>query len=167
MMTNDQKVARRLLGALAQVTALFHDEGGNNSKMNTERVNPLIFVSSVVLALCILVTNPLRAQRVCCQGELWLKWSHSARESYVWGYTEGYTKGNMNSCNEGPCSQQQVDFSRGSTYFVKSITDFYIRYPKDRDIYIDEILDLLGKGLTLEEIHNHPFWRHKPPGANP
>jgi hypothetical protein len=135
--------------------------------MTIEQAKRAIFVCSVVLAVWMLAASPLSAQRVCCQGDLWLKWNHSVRESYVWGYTEGYTKGNMDGCKQGQCSQQQVDFSKGSDYLVRSITDFYTRYPKDRDIYIDEILDLLGKGLTLEEIHHHPFWRHKLPEPKP
>jgi len=140
---------------------------GRENEMAIEQAKHAIFVCSVVLTAWMLAASPLSAQRVCCQGDLWLKWNHSARESYVWGYTEGYTKGNMDSCKQGQCSQQQVDFSKGSDYLVRSITDFYTRYPKDRDIYIDEILDLLGKGLTLEEIHNHPFWRHKLPEPKP
>ncbi len=149
--------------------------------MTIERSRRALLVCSIILAVRILAASPLSAQRVCCQGDLWLKWKHSVRESYVWGYTEGYTKGNMDGCKQArkdspseiksaheneaghECSQQQPDFSKGSDYLVKSVTDFYIRYPKDRDIYIDEILDLLGKGLTLEQIHNYPFWRHHPP----
>ena len=127
-----------------------------------------VLACSVVLAgWMILTAAPLAAQRVCCQGDLWLKWNHGMRESYVWGYTEGYVKGHMDGCKQIQCSQEQVDFSKGSDSLVKSVTDFYIRYPKDRDIYIDEILDLLGKGLTLEEIHNHPFWRHQPASPKP
>jgi hypothetical protein len=48
---------------------------------------------------------------------------------------------------------------------VKSITDFYTRYPEDRDIYIREVIEQLRKGLTLEQIHNYPFWRHQAPKA--
>jgi hypothetical protein len=140
---------------------------------------------SVALSVWILAASPLLAQRVCCQGDLWLKWKHGARESYVWGFTEGYTKGQMDGCEQGrkysrgdiksshedasehSCPKEEHDFSKGSDYLVRAITDFYTRYPEDRDIYIDEILDLLGKGQTLEQIHNHPFWRHKPPQPKP
>jgi len=50
---------------------------------------------------------------------------------------------------------------------AKSITDFYKRYPEDRDVSIREVIEQLRKGLTLEQIHTYPFWRHQAPKAKP
>jgi len=65
------------------------------------------------------------------------------------------------------CRHQGPDFSKNTDYFVKTITDFYKRYPEDREIDIGEVLEQLGRGLTLEEVHNHPFPRHQGPSAKP
>ena len=58
---------------------------------------------------------------------------------------------------------QPFDLSKDTQFYVQSLTTFYTRYPDARDIYIYEILELLGENLTLEEIYKHPFMRHKGP----
>ena len=144
--------------------------------MNTKIGPHKFWTYFIAMAVWMIAANPLFAQRVCCQGDLWLKWSQAARTSYVWGYTEGFTKGQRDGCQsiqdskdriQTKCPKEEPDFSRGSDSLVSSVTEFYTRYPKDRDIYIDEILDLLGKGLSLDQIHSHPFWRHTTPAAKP
>jgi len=133
-----------------------------------------------VVALSIFNSASLSAQRACCQGDWWLKWKPTARETFVFGYTLGYGNGHSNGCFQGTkgwpgrskldvandptskCLEQIPDFSKGTDFFVKSITEFYKRYPEDRDIYVAEVLEQLGKGLTLEEIHHYPFMRHAP-----
>lgn len=145
----------------------------------------LFLAGSLSLTVLMLGPNQSPAQRVCCQGDWWLKWSHEARETYVLGYMLGYSKGHADVCQQGTedlpipsqdgieneplhrCSEKEIDFSKGSDYFVKAISDFYTQYPDDRDIYPYEVLEQLGKGLTNEEIHRHPFWRHHPPNNKP
>jgi len=116
---------------------------------------------------------------------MWLKWTHDEREGYTFGYALGYSKGYGGGCRQGTkdwpvevkgnvedfplnkCISKELDFSKGSDFLVKAVTDFYTMYPEDRDIYIDEVLDGLGKGLSLKEIHNYPFPRHNTPTSKP
>ncbi len=103
----------------------------------------------------------------------------------MFGYVVGYSTGRWDGCAEvdkystrqanpadendptRQCRHEGPDFSKNTDYFVKAITDFYNRYPEDREIDIGEVLEQLGRGLTLEEVHNHPFPRHQAPSAKP
>jgi|BogFormECP03_OM2_1039629.scaffolds.fasta_scaffold05784_2 hypothetical protein len=153
--------------------------------MNIERVSRLLLACSI-LALWTLEAGPLSGQHGGWPlGNAWLKWNHSEREKFVWGYTTAYSKGYGSACRQialewtGPvqpgyenaplnkCLKGQLDFSKGSDTLIKSITDFYKRYPDDKDVSIEEILDLLGKGLSVEEVHNHPFEGHSSLSAKP
>ena len=127
-------------------------------------------VRRAALACCVtlgvwMFTLPgLFGQRGWRQGDMWIKWSHQARGAYVLGYFEGHTAAPGESSGHAAnrwAGEVNVD-EVGS-----SITDFYTRYPEDRDIYIREVIEQLRQGLTLEQIHNHPFWQHNPPQANP
>ena len=151
-------------------------------RTSTKRILVALILAAPLLLFSV---RSLSGQRVCCQGDWWLKWTHDARETYVLGYTLGYSKGHGDGCQQGTkdwpapvkggiqndpqrkCTKQEIDFSKGSDYFVKAITDFYKRYPEDRDIYPNEVLEQLGRGLTIEEVHNYPFWRHHPPSQKP
>jgi hypothetical protein len=131
------------------------------------------------IILLVALALPLSAQRLCCQGDWWLKWSQSTREAYVFAYSLGYSEGHADGCNQttkhlpaairteygdaarNKCTDEGLDFTKGSEYFANNITQFYKQYPKDKDIYIEEVLKLLAKGLTIEEIHNYPFPRHE------
>jgi len=144
-----------------------------------------IFVCSVALVVWMLAASPLSGQRGWHQGDTWLKWNRDSRENFLFGYISGYSTAYGDVCRQvaaeppeggksgyenlpiNKCLKGQLDFSKGSDYFVKNITDFYTRYPEDRDIYIYEVVEQLANGLTLEKIHNHPFWRHKPPQPKP
>jgi hypothetical protein len=104
---------------------------------------------------------------------MWLEWGNAQRENYVSAYVEGYLEGLEAGCQKGSkdstdeeerlrkCRDETVDFSKGSAYFVATVTEFYKRFPKDRDIYPWEILEQLGRGQALEQIHEHPFMRHE------
>jgi hypothetical protein len=148
----------------------------------------LICLSILVCSMALIAWAPgngISGQRVCCEGDRWLEWNTDARESYVFGFTLGYSKGQQDGCRQGTsewptppkpgiendpgrkCTQQEIDFSRGSDYFTKKITEFYSRYREDRDIYPFEVLEQLGRGLTVEEIHQHPFLRHHSAGGPP
>jgi len=137
----------------------------------------------VILAAWILGADRTAGQRVCCQGDQWLNWSLEQRNNFVYGYFVGYNHGYMMGCSHGTedwpkpakpgfenipinkCLEQALDFSKGTEHYAKSITEFYKQYPQDRDIYFDEVLEQLGKGLTLEQIHDYPFWRRGRPPA--
>lgn len=133
------------------------------------------------IALALLVSSrPAPAQRDCCQGNWWLKWDNDQRKMYFYGYAVGYTNGFLHGCERGSrrapttgkdlqlpfdrCMEGQRDFSRGADYFVGEVTSFYQSHPEVRDIYPYEVLDLLGRGLTVQQIRSYPFMRH---GASP
>ena len=118
----------------------------------------------LVLGVSILAGSPLLGQRAWHQGDMWLKWSHEARESYVLGYLEGSMTDHEQAGEHGTGAQLPVT---DTGQMVKSLTEFYTRYPRDRDIYIREVIEQLRKGLTLEQVHNYPFWRHEAPKAKP
>lgn len=130
----------------------------------TEIAKRILFGFCIVIAALVFSAKPLLGQRAWHQGNMWLKWSHEARESYVLGFFEGSTADHGQS-REQSSNPQGLEVDTSQT--VKSITDFYTRYPEDRDIYIREVIEQLRKGLTLEQIHNYPFWRHQSPKAKP
>lgn len=124
----------------------------------TKIARHVLFGCCIVLAVSVFSAKPLLGQRAWHQGDTWLKWSQAARESYVLGFLEGSTADHEQS--RGQSSDPQI-LEVNTSQMVKSITDFYRRYPEDRDIYIREVIEQLRKGLTLEQIHNYPFWRHQ------
>ena len=144
--------------------------------------NLLIRVSPIAaIGLLVVLTWPhsLSSQRACCQGDWWLRWNHDSRETYVYGYTLGFSKGHLDGCEQAvkmfaaapgtpgdksplqKCISSEPDFSKGSDYFVRSVTEFYERYPEDRDLYLNELIDHFAAGQSLEQIHKYPFWRHR------
>lgn len=153
--------------------------------MTLERLRRGLLVCYVLSAAFLLVARPISGQRNWHQGDTWLEWSHDAQESYVFGYVVGYSAGRWDGCAEngnGParpvnpgdetdpthqCRHRGPNFSRPTDYFMSAITDFYKRYPEDRELEIGEVLKQLGNGLTIEDVHNHPFPRHSPPGGQP
>jgi hypothetical protein len=137
--------------------------------------------SFALLAILILLpvsSGSLSGQRTCCAGDEWLKWSATERNTYVYGYTAGFGHGLIEGCKRGTrdmrvtvervadlplnkCMETQPKFA-DADYLVKSVTDFYERYPDFRDIYPFEVLDQLGTGLSVDEIQKASFFRHKP-----
>jgi len=129
---------------------------------------------ALLMAILIFLPNVFWAQRACCEGDMWLKWSKDRRESYLWGYMLGYSQAYWKECREtgnalpaeadstaieNRCRSRQPDFSKGTDFWGQQVTDFYKTYPGDRDIKIDEVLEQLRNGLTLEQIHKYPFMR--------
>jgi hypothetical protein len=116
----------------------------------------------MMVALLVPLAEPLSTQQRSTEGDEWLRWRRDARETYYMGYIFGLLKGYEEGCRQaGPeyrCTRPELDFTKGSDYFVTEITNFYKRYPNDRDIAPHEVLEQLAKGLTLEEIHEYPFW---------
>ena len=133
--------------------------------------------SCVLLAYVILMSAALHAEGTVCAGDLWQRFTPKAREAFVDGYVLGSDIGHSEGCHQGTkgwpgrakldiaddptmkCLEQLPDFSKGADYFVKAISEFYKRYPGDRNISVTDVLDQLAKGLTLEQVHNYPFMR--------
>ena len=130
---------------------------------------------TAAMATLLLISGAAPAQRDCCQGDWWLKWNPGQRETYFFGYAVGYSKGFMYGCQRGTehwpveasnnqpfnkCMEEERDFSKGQDYFVNAVTEFYTGHPEVRDIEPYEVIDLLGKGLTVEQVRKYPFMRH-------
>jgi len=129
--------------------------------------------TAVLLAVCL--STPLFGTRVCCEGDQWLRWTNEVRQTYVLAFSLGYSKGYAQGCTVGTrdvaaslrpglennparnCRHKGLDFSRGTDYFVKSITDFYTHFPADRDIYVEELIRCFAGGLSVEEAHSQHF----------
>jgi hypothetical protein len=137
---------------------------------------------ALVLAALSTATRP-RPQRDCCPGDWWKKWSQAQRESYVVGYTTGFDHGFTDGCNRGTkdwpvevkgydnlpinkCLSGHRDFSRPTEFFISRIGEFYAKYPKE-SASPDEVLDLLGQGLSPDQIHRDPSIPHGAPGEKP
>jgi hypothetical protein len=128
---------------------------------------------AAVLAILIFIPSSMLAQRNCCEGDSWLRWSPEHRNDYVRGYIRGYYGGYFQGCQQGTkyssgtvksgpekspideCLDRKLDFTKG-TELSNEITRFYRRYPENRILLINEILEELGKGRSIEDIHNHP-----------
>jgi hypothetical protein len=132
---------------------------------------PRIRALALSATLLFLLPGPtsIGAQRWCCEGDKWLKWSEDRREAYVVGYIEGYYNGRSSGCRSGweriqperyydedlQCDKDGLDFPKGYEH-AHDITTFYQRYPENRILYPAEILEALGDGETLEQLHDHP-----------
>jgi hypothetical protein len=104
----------------------------------------------------------------------------------VRGYIRGYYGGYFHGCQEGTkyssgsaesrpgkspvdeCLDRKLDFTKGIE-LSNEITRFYLHYPENRILLINEVLEELGKGRSIEDIHNHPpFPTHNSSkGSNP
>lgn len=143
-----------------------------------QRYRKALMVVALVMFSC-LVSISMWGQRDCCEGESWLKWTQEHRDAYVAGYVEGYYGGYLHGCQEGTrhasapiqagldnfplnkCLDRKWDFSKGID-LSRAVTAFYKRYPENRNLLIKEVLEELGKGRSIEDIHQHPpFPVHK------
>jgi len=132
------------------------------------------------LAMVFVFMNFGTGQRICCDGDIWLKWNLQERSAYIWGFSAGYANAYESACanmaklwndtaeprpNEpyGKCLATAKDLTRSTDYYVDAVTVFYSRYPADREISMEEVLAQLAKGLTVEQVHHYPFPRHAPP----
>ena len=153
--------------------------------MTLEQLRRAVLVCYVLSATLLIAARPISGQRNWHQGDTWLEWSHGDRESFVFGYVSGYSTGRWDGCGDGSkdsarqinsgdetdpihqCRHRGPNFSKPTAYFISAITDLYKRYPEDRELEIGEVLEQLGNGLTIEDVHSHSFPRHSDPGGQP
>jgi hypothetical protein len=146
---------------------------------NLVRGAALVLLTATMLAIRV-ARKVTPGQRLLREGDSWLQWRHDAREEYVYGFSAGYAGGYESACRvmdelwNGPkglnaendplkkCFERETSLSQSADYYADAVTKFYESYPGDRDIMIEEVLEQLAKGLTVEQVHAHPFWRHSP-----
>jgi hypothetical protein len=110
---------------------------------------------------------PLRfpESRSVSPGKLWLGWSSGERTGFVRGFLIGYDDGYRRAClteavksqpsaaeDLDPCLKEQHLFHKDLTYYVKFVTDYYMRYSGDWDVPIRELL-MQADQKTPDEVH--------------
>ena len=53
------------------------------------------------------------------------------------------------------CLDGRLDFTKGID-LSNDVTSFYRLYPENRNLLINEIFEELGKGKSIQDIHDHP-----------
>jgi hypothetical protein len=94
-----------------------------------------------------------------------LEWTPSERKGFVRGFIVGHGDGYRQACNESeaasphttaagefdPCLKKQHLFERDLSYYEKFVSDFYSRYPRDRDVPV-RVLLLQADQKTPQEV---------------
>jgi len=130
--------------------------------------------ASVAASLFFLIlTVQAKAAWTGDEGEEWLKWDANAKAVYVLAYVQGLQKGYSKGCEAGistiqarlkyddavrahhECWNRFPISTRDSAQLIDSITMFYTAYPKQRFLYISDILLELHVGRSIEQIHGH------------
>jgi hypothetical protein len=112
------------------------------------------------------------ASRTTRQGEVWLSWENAVREWFVEAALAGYKTGYDEGFKDGMTTikgSQTVDpqksedevcpngnrFRNEAPRYSKEMSDFYARYPEDRDIPLAYLIRMLvgTRPKTLKEIH--------------
>jgi len=145
-------------------------------RMLIRLVKPFSILSfGVVIGVLLVAPQPSIGKRIYNMGDQWLQWNNTQRQIFVGGYVSGYADGLDRGCEEGSkdsssqperlrkCEDQTNYLSKDSQYYVESVTEFYMKYPKDHVVSPEEILGQFGRGLTLEQINHYPFLRRTKP----
>jgi hypothetical protein len=141
-----------------------------------------ILVALVAAASCSLILVTLKVARADDSpqnpAELWLSWSPQARETYVWGYMDGFNRGGHTACYfhaekitpylpqksvpveelpEVVCNKALPQFTESTHFdvYVEEITQYYKKYPRDRQAGAGRLLEEMASppGLTVDQIH--------------
>lgn len=140
----------------------------------------LIALISIAAVLVVVVkVGPMKAgaqSEPQTPAELWLSWSSDTRAEYVGGYVEGFVEGERSGCSfyadkitpymphkPGPpeklprlaCLNALPDFVKPTKEYVDTITNYYTKYPNDRQAGMSRILleSATPPGLTIDKIH--------------
>jgi len=139
------------------------------------QVKPSNVVSTALVLISFTLLGQARAARVGEEGEMWLRWGATTRNAYVFAYVKGITHGYSSGCGSGMdylSSKRRYDAKEAEEYLsgcisrspvtlkgiddkaiIHSTTEFYRTYPKQRFLYISDVLLKLLAGHTLEQIH--------------
>ena len=129
-------------------------------------------VVAFVVASPLLLTFRTRAEKLPqTPAEEWLSWSPDAKMRYVHGYLEGFERGKKVACYwhekkeassvgpylpAGTCVNSLPGFTEPYQHvYVEVITNYFTKYPHDRQAGVPIILDELASppGLTVDQIH--------------
>jgi hypothetical protein len=136
----------------------------------------IVALSASFVLIAIGLSKMARADRTPqTPAELWLSWSADARAEYVHGYIEGFERGKRDACyfyeEKVPttkpvppeklparvCLDNLPDFTEPYyQVYVDTITNYYTKYPHDREGGLTLILDELAvpPGLkSIDQIH--------------
>jgi hypothetical protein len=132
-------------------------------------------VSAALALILFALLGQAHAAWVGGEGEMWLKWNMATRNAYVYAYVAGSLRGFTMGCNAGLDylsskrnynPDEAEDVLSGCTkrspvklakiddrLLTGSITSFYRAYPKQRFLYISDILLKLLAGQSIDQIH--------------
>ena len=124
-----------------------------------------LLIATALLTGAFALGREANGTRVGHEGELWLKENAEARNTYAIGYTLGFHQGASEVCEAissrpqsgvplDGCLKHDLTIS-DMTELSKRVTDFYTRYPSDRYLYVTDVMHALGRGMTLEQIHQN------------
>ena len=143
-------------------------------------ISVFVIALASVLSMLMFVRDPQMAKAKSepqTPAELWLSWSSEAKEEYVWGYLSGFLEGKRAGCafyadkilpytprkpvppEELPreaCLSALPDFKEPYFHkYVDTITNYYKKYPNDRQAGMSRILleSATPPGLTIDQIH--------------
>ena len=119
--------------------------------------------------------------------EMWLKWDKSSRLAFIMGNLRGHWDGVGAGCGDAnravrslpgisgfteeaaekmrmKCGNRYKPSSRSFESYEEVVTTFYTRYPEDRIIEIQDVLQLLAGDpeLNAEDIHKRIKITHNP-----
>lgn len=151
--------------------------------MTINQKNHARVACQIALAVLTFVPGMLSAQSAVFGGDWWLKMDANRRKAYVWGFMMGYDKGYWTGCSDAikslPAAVSAKDKysaragcepnlrAAKDDLLVKGVTDFYEHYPEDRDLMVHQVLEQLLKGLTPQQVHEHPFVRRSSSEGKP
>jgi hypothetical protein len=123
--------------------------------------------------------------------EMWLRWDKSSRIAFIMGYLRGHGDGVAAGCFDAKrevasmrdvsgftpevademwihCGTKYKPSSRTFESYEEVVTTFYTRYPEDRSIEIQDILQLLApdSDLTVEDLHKNIWTTDNPKHAD-
>jgi hypothetical protein len=140
----------------------------------------LVVLLALAFALALLLNSALTKAKAQSgpqtPSEMWLSWSSDTRAEFVGGYVEGFVEGERQGCSfyadkitpylphkpEPPeklprlaCLNVLPDFVKPTKEYVDVITNYYQKYPNDRQAGMSRILleSATPPGLTIDQIH--------------
>ncbi len=138
----------------------------------------LVLVSWGLLGFCayrVLITNRFERPYGRLLGDHWIRMTPAEKRYFVEGYKRGSSSGHSDACllfNDlakqqllpvshpsgivlDPCQGRARSWSKGTEGLVRQMDNFYSRFPGDRGLHIESLIQNLSdqSGLTIEQIH--------------